>query len=302
MNRRLVGALVVALSVAAAIAAPGGSLVSGDARPAPLPREPAVGDCIVGDIPEPRGGDFDPATVTAGEEISSPFGPCTGERGGEVVLVGTARGSVDDRLRIASELSDDCARTARAVAGITAHELASRESGIRWTLSPNARYRWVVPDPRARAGGQTWLACVATSASALRYSGTVADAFSGGRLPDAFGSCWAGDVVSAALTAAPCSEPHRAELVAIGRPAQDGITMAITRGSCGDLTAHVMNRTEPEEVGDVEIVVHPANIDERSAERLRRTDIVCYVVGTEGRQVVGTIVGIGDRPLGSAGR
>ena len=153
-----------------------------------------MGDCIVGDIPEPRGGDFDPATVTAGEEISSPFGPCTGERGGEVVLVGTARGSVDDRLRVASELSDDCARTARAVAGITAPELASRESGIRWTLSPNARYRWVVPDPRARAGGQTWLACVATSASALRYSGTVADAFSGGRLPDAFGSCWAGDV------------------------------------------------------------------------------------------------------------
>jgi hypothetical protein len=295
MNRRLVGALVVAFAVAAALAAPAGALVAGDARPAPLPPEPVVGDCVTGEIPEAL--DFDPETVTVGEELTTPFSACEGEVSGEVVLVASARGDLDARLRAANDLSDDCARATRLVAGIDVAERASRGSSIRWTLSPNARYRWVMPDPRSRAGGQTWLACVATPPFAEPYPGSVASAFSGGRLPDAFGSCWADAVIDAGLTSAPCSGPHRAELIAVGRPWRGGISTELAEDSCRAMAARVTGRADPTARGDVEIRLYPANLEGRYARQTVRPDLVCYVIGAAERQIVGTVVGVGDRPL-----
>lgn len=292
--------MVVGLSVAAAAAAPAGALVAGQGYPAPLPPQPVVGQCIAADIPEPTSGDYDESTVSPGDEVTTPFGPCGGRISGEVVMIGRARGDLDDRLKVASDLSDDCTQAARRATGIDVVENQSAGSGIDWTLSSNARYRWVVPDPRAQAGGRVWLACVVTPAYGAKYTGTVQDAFRGGRLPDGFGSCWEGAVVSAALKSVPCSGPHRAELIAVGRPVGTALTSTAAEASCRAIAGRVMRRSDATAHGDVEIRMHPQDLDRQMAHRDFPPEVVCYVIGTNGREIVGTAVGLGDRTLGFA--
>ncbi len=300
MDRRLIGALVVAVTVAAALAAPAGALVAGNGYPAPLPPQPVVGQCIASDIPEPVSGDYDESTVSPGDEVTTPFGPCGGEISGEVMLVGRAKGDLDDRLKVASDLSDDCARATRRATGIDVVETQSAGSGVEWSLSPNARYRWVVPDPRAQAGGRVWLACIVTPAYGKRYRGTVQDSFRGGRLPDGFGSCWAGVAVTAALQSEPCSGPHRSELIGVGRSVDDSLTAARAEASCRDIAGRVMGRADPTANGDLEIRMHPQDLDRQMQIRDFPPEVVCYVTGTGGREIVGTVVGLGDRPIGFA--
>ena len=176
---RLVGAvaLVAVLVLAAAVARVLAPPVAGGASAAPVAGAPRVGDCVV----------TDPFTFPApNQEPSATFGPCSSPHAGEVVGVAIDRSTFP--AMIMDQLSVPDPRGCSGAAAL-ALGLAGVPDSVRpWTIREIAPVDVVGPDPRQRAAGQGWVACVAyTSESALVRP--LSELFVAGTLPGAFGTC-----------------------------------------------------------------------------------------------------------------
>jgi len=314
MDRRLVGALLVVVVLSAAIVLPPlvtGARVAGSASPIELPDPPRVGSCLLYSLP--AGGDgltegtsIDLAAYRAGQSAKDPdvavFGPCDGAIAGEVVDVIDAPGDAGARLATAVGAEKQCRAAAWDYTGldVAAARLPDPRVAadpVSWSPSANLRYRWVQPEALQRAAGRTWLACVVTPSRPVLYSGSVAASFSGGRLPTPFGMCWAGDDVRAAMGIVDCSQPHRSELLSVGR-VQDPTewTAKQVREACRRVATTFIGRSDPTVGGALEIVVTPPDLDRRLLWNAP-LDLTCYVTGSGGRQLDGTLVSLRDRSI-----
>jgi hypothetical protein len=287
MDRRLIGALLVVAVVAVAIVVPArdGLRIAGRGTTIDLPADPQVGDCLL---------------------MAQSFGPCAGQSAiGEVVWIVTATGDPYDRLVRAESSGTDCRAVALTYAGLT--EIDGRyvprrhqePDPVDWKFSINVRTTWVLPSAQLRAAGRTWAACVVEPSGGTSYPGGLGDAYSSGRLPDAYGVCWSAREVAVAMHKVDCAEPHLAELIAIGSVAGDDVTPTEISGSCQSLAAEVMGRSDPTADGGLAV-----RIDPDAADSLRWTreamGVVCYVVPTA-HSLTGTLVGLRDRPVPYSG-
>lgn len=285
----MAGALLVLLSfigaaVMSSVAGPG---VAGTPQAVELPGPPAVGDCLLADPHR------DSATVPR-------FGPCrAGGMGslGEVVAIRTLNGAE----RTAE--STDCRSSALTYAGLRPEGDAFAVPGapvddpIQWRYSVDVRTTWIT-QITAQPGAGSWAACVARPNAGASGPGRLADAFGGGALPGAYGTCWQSDDLSAAALMVDCDEPHVAELIALGRAVSDGpIDPAEVRSSCLAQAAIVLRRADPTVGGTLAIRIDP---DDLSTIRVR-SNPACFVTATDGRLIVGSLVGLGSGTVTWAG-
>lgn len=313
--RRLVGALLVVAVVATALVIPAldGLRIAGRPAAIELPADPRVGDCVFAAAGN-AGSEPDLTFATAmiplprSDQLHTPdaigvaFGPCTGQLiVGEVVAIATAEDS--QRAGVSTTVAGEgCRAQALRHAGLVPRDddyaLPDQVATdpVEWDVSINLPTTWVVPSAVLQSSGRTWTACVVTTKYMTEYRGRVAGAYSGGRLPDAFGTCWNSREVRVAARTVNCGDPHLAELTAVGTVADRATTGASNiRSSCERLSAGVMGREDPTASGVLGVSIAPDYYDS-TAWSTRSLNIVCYIVPTE-HSLAGTLVGLGDRPV-----
>ena len=315
MDRRLAGALLVVAVCAAAAVVPlfGGLRVVGTARTIVLPTDPQVGDCVVagptGSLEVP--GELSPALAPPGSSelavsatpVLVSFQACAGQPVlGEIVGVASSPAMANHTFA-APPIGLDCRSSGLEYAGLVAvdnrFELPDGplDDPVSWNISIDTGNRWVVPAPWLLAAGKTWSACIVTPRDGGVYQGRLADAFSGQRLPDAFGTCWDSSQVSAASRRVNCGQPHVAELISAGRVQDLGtVGSAQIVASCTTMAARVMRRDDAGAGGELSVQTSPdaVRISLRTSGSL---SILCYVAASGDRQLAGTIVGLGERPI-----
>jgi hypothetical protein len=318
MDRRLIGALllVAVLATGIVLAKSGGLRTVGAATMAELPVDPRVGDCLLesaaGSLPEPgspntaSGPLITPAqsTIRPSNNVLGPrFGACTDARGvgGEVIAMLSATGDERSRRRQAEANGVDCRAASLQYAGLRAADdhfgLAQPDTSdpVVWRMSINLKSGWVLPSPLLQSSGRNWLACIAAPSDGTLYTGHLAGAYDGGQLPDQFGTCWNSRGVSAASKTLDCRTPHLAELVSFGLvPDRSVVTYPQVRSSCEQLTARVMGRLDPTAGGALTIKTSPERINPTGKYSLT---VLCYVTPSGDRELGGTLVALGDKPV-----
>lgn len=320
MDRRLVGALLVMVVLSAAIVLPliTGRRVAGVGSPAVLPDPPKLGTCLLYPLPAEADGflpdgtsgdlsDYRPADIVPTNPYQSAstaaFGPCNGAVAGEVVDVVQVAGDASARRAAAAQSDVRCRAAVLTYAGLIDVTRTFQDRGggeanpVRWDPTLNGRHFWVQPDGLHRAAGGTWLACLLTPRQPVLYTGSVAGAFSGGSLPDRFGVCWLQPDVSPSMTAVDCGQPHRSELMSLGTVADTTkVTAADITSSCRQLATLFVGRDDPTAGGALTVAVNPDEL----ADRLRMepaVDVTCFLTTGADRRLVGSLVGLGDRPV-----
>ncbi len=297
MGRRVAGALLVLLTLVgvAVVSSATGIRLAGTPIAVALPGPPAVGDCVLA-------GSTGPVAVTG--STSSPgqsFGPCsTAGVGviagslGEVVAVRTAT-----RDRSVSTSPADCRPSALEYAGLRPSGDAWTVPGapvddpIRWTYSVDVETTWVMQVP-SRPEASSWAACVARPAAAVAGPGRLVNAFGGGALPGAYGTCWQSDDLSAGVQMVDCDEPHVAELIALGRTVGSlPVDADRARQSCVGQAAIVLRRADPTVDGTLSIRLHPA----RARNGRLELSPACFITAADDRRIVGSLVGLGPAPV-----
>lgn len=312
MDRRWIGALVLIVALAGSVVVPAvvdGRRVAGQGRPVVFPERPVVGSCLTG----AGGGSGGGATTQVLPLDEATMGPCVGEVRGQVVAV--LDDPPDDAV---GSRRDPCFRAAAGTAGLeyagrrpTLPE-APRTAGAGWAPFLGFTVTRVVPGDEATRGGQRWVACVARPAGGGTYQGLLDGAYTAGHtLPAAFATCWslgraAADGAPAVdldrgATVLPCDRPHPAELLAVARVGDRSTTSREQmQAGCVAMAGVMMRVGDPTRAGALAVVLDPVSSDGAS----RPTDpwtLNCFVVATGGRELIDTVVGLGDRPLPLAG-
>ena len=323
MDRRLAGALLVVAVLVAAIVTPArsGLRMAGTAALIQLPGDPRVGDCLLGPAAEMRAWPVQDGRAGSPPASSSPrwslpkvpqdpfapaFAPCDGTAvAGEVVAIVSAAVDPQTRRARAQPSGLDCRSAGLKYAGLVpeaggfAPPDQPRDDPVSWRFSINLRSDWVLPSTMLQAAGRTWAACVVAPPDGGLYRGRIADAYSSGRLPDEFGTCWDVQVVSAAIRPVDCGESHMAELISAGWvPVRAATSMADIKSSCVRLAADVLDRGDPTAAGALDIKTSPASIDRLDEEA--SVSVLCFV-GSADRSLAGTLGGRGERAIPYAG-
>lgn len=313
MDRRLAGAILVLLAFVGAtvLSSVAGRGLAGTPIAAALPDRPAVGDCLLTPTTTNAAATTDPTDpidlgglggLGDGRPEPPTFGPCdpagvdpVGGPTAEVVAVRT----LTQADRAAGPGEAGCRPAALAYAGLRprgdtfAVPGSPADDPIQWRYSVDVRTTWMTALP-SYPGAGSWAACVARPGAAGSGPGRLADAFAGGALPDGYGTCWQSAELSAAVQVVDCREPHVAELIALGRAVGDGpVDPELVRQSCLDQAALVLRRSDPTAGGALAIQVEP----DRPAIARAALSPACFVSATDGRRLVGSVVGIGDRSL-----
>lgn len=317
MSRRLRGVLLMLVVALAAVVVPaaGGIRVAGNAIPAAAPVPPAVGEClrdnaqIVPMSVEGRPIEDDGRAIVSFVGIGpvghpyAPFGACDAGTHLEVVAVSSVIGPVRDAAPFAADDAGGCRADALKYAGLVPADGGFTLPGsldvepIAWRFSFNADARWMTPSLTLRSAGQTWAACVVSGPGGRAYLGSIRDAFSGGVLPDRFGTCWRSEHLSVGVKYVDCGTAHRSELIAIGSVAQSAwVDFDALVASCSRIAARVMGREDPTLSGQLRLATSPGAELWNRANR-RSSSAVCYISSVSERPLSGTLIGIADRPV-----
>lgn len=279
-DRRVLGALALALALVAAVATPG------------LAGRPTSGTAVVGTIPEaPKAGQCR-APLSAPAELNSrvdrvPLVECSEPHSAEIIHVGELTGDTypdgGQRSRSLSRAQDACDDLAlRYVAGV-------RSDDIEHRVTPRYLARVTVPHELQWREGQRWYSCQVapdTSFFPMSYSGSV-------RLamltvpPPLFAAC-ANSL--ARIAPVPCDRPHAGEQLTFEGP-EAGFTDYVLGGDagdryCGPIAAGVLGVADPTYGGKLTI-------------RFWRMDggASCWAFSTDGQLLTGTLIGLGNGPL-----
>lgn len=283
MSRRIGGALLLlaALIALLCLRAQSGSDTAGVASAVPVPPAPRAGDCLtsISDMPEQN-----TVSSSAVQLPAAVVGSCESLLAGEVVGIDSPA-SGRQAPHTTATTDDACAQRAATFLGLPAGRTIA---GIIWTPGLATGSQEIGPDMRQWAAGQRWSACAVTGAAA-RYRGSIRASVSGGVVPNALGLCWP-DVVKMDADLASCSVPHRSQLLAIG--VVDGtasIQLVTLNASCRQFAAAVLGGLDPEVAGALTVMVAAQGIDPQV--------LLCSVSAVAHRQLLGSVLGIGARPL-----
>jgi hypothetical protein len=246
--------------------------------------------------------------------------PCRGPHDAEIIaahdaldpiVTDTARDPMYDACAVAA---DDYLGPAAGGSAIHATD-GWHTLGLAYDVQP-------VAAPRSqRAGAYGWQICVIHPAVPVRYSGTVRHA-PASAAPDAYRTCWdiGGDPVSCAL-------PHTAEVLATGVPSLDATLSQQTRKGepaaervtalaerlmmtrrhfarqCAMAAGRVIGVPDPSFGHQLTVTALPAPVGAAgspSGNVVGAQD--CVIQADGGRQLVGSMVGWGDRPPPFTGR
>ena len=286
--------LLLLLGLVAAIALPmlAGKPVPGTPVAAVIDEPPAVGSCV-GDISYP-----DPAVADRTSARALPVAtvvPCSGEVAGEIISVVPRRAApVVSTLGEYDQANPSCRSQVEKYLGTTATTVIA---GVEWNLNIDVDVTTVGPNAHDRAAGRTWSACVLSADNQIYPATPLRSSWQSGTLPDAFGLCWAENLVQRGVPTN-CTAPHRTQQIGYGfvSDASDDGSGIVSSASpdevlagCRKLAAAVMKAPDPTRGGDLAVQV----VDDSSGAPYVQCAVT--VVGT--RKLTGSLIGIGSRPL-----
>jgi hypothetical protein len=289
MDRRIAGALLLVGALIVVLGGPAwsGRRIAGAAVGTPVPGPVRVGDCLTSISGAPEESTM---SATTAQLPTATTGSCGGLLVGEVVSVETSGSAAGRRVADrAPTTGDACARSAPTFLGLPATRTIA---GIAWTPGLATGSQEIGPDRRQRAAGQRWSACAVTGATAS-YRGSIRASATGGLVPGSLGLCWPG-VVKMDTELASCSAPHDSQLLATGlvdgtRP----VLPASLTSSCRQYATAVLGGLDPGAVDRLTVRV--------AAQGMGPQVLLCSVSAAGRRQLLGSVLGIGSRPLPMTG-
>jgi len=298
MDRRLAGLVVLILVVVAAAVLPGlaGRRVAGFAVAAALPDPPAVGDCAAS-APSRQGGSFGEPSNLDASQVS--WGPCSGPIVGEVVAV---QPSDHEPMSLEAGWEGPCFRAAAAFAGLdvtgpsVAVPGAPSTGALSWEPTIGATIQRVAPGDEERRAGRSWLACLVTTSSGQTYRGTLAQGFGTGRIPDEYGLCWNGTDLDEAVSPIPCDEVHSTQLMAVGSAGDRSLVSEVDLAAiCQEITTVLMRTELPVRSGELVTAIDVTDGGDTTSDA--PPTVGCFAAATGQRELNGSVIGLGDRPV-----
>lgn len=300
MDRRLAGVVVLVLALVAVASIPSltGRRTAGQAVPLTFADPPQVGQCLTSPFPTAA------RMQSSVPEISvddAQFGDCVGVVGGEVVSVWARADDVG--LGAGRSGRDPCYPSTAEFAGLQSTGRSTDLPGapasgpVRWRPTIGYDPVRVVPGDVERRAGRDWLVCLAVPTGHASYSGTLRDAFTTGTMPAEFGSCWSGADLDQLPLTVRCDQPHPAELLAMGW-IRDRVEAAgsVVDESCSAIAGRIMSTTDPTRGGKLTVVA-----DRLTGGVVSRPDapltVACFVTSVDSQQLLGTLIGLADRPV-----
>ncbi len=224
------------------------------------------------------------------------FGRCdAGQTLGEVVTVHD-----EPTWEIGPPTTDDCGMAAAVYAGLLVTvdgddyvtELAgsgrASDDPVSWRFPFAPVTQWVAQAPDLPMKNSTWFACVVQPPTGGQQ-GSLAAAFTGGRLPDSYGICWATAAPAPGTPMVGCGSPHLTELLGGATVADggDGVPGPIEQ-SCHDLAVRLLGRDDPTAAGALTVNVWQGNPITGTSSR----DVACYLGVTGDRPIEGSLIGL----------
>lgn len=288
--------MILALIAIVAVPSTLGRKVGGEPRAESIAGPPTVGQCVTAVRTVPRSSTKSASTPVAALPVATVVPWCEGAVIGEVISVKPSSSTpVISTLDEYYRANPDCRSQVETYLGTFS---ASDILGVRWTKSLSVEAVLVGPDAHDRAAGRTWVACVVTTGgSSYGAPAPLASAWANRTMPDAFGLCWAEDVQPRGMSL-PCRSAHRTQQIAIGFVAgpSDSATSIVSAASrdavargCREIAASTLGVPDPTLGGALEVRV--------VADRSGSPFVQCAVTVTGGRHLVGSLIGLGTRPL-----
>lgn len=317
MDRRLGGALLLLVVALALVVVPsaGGIRVAGEPTAAALPAPPKVGDCVTASVVATSvvAGEWQPSPIDGplagppGPTTAALFGPCDPTVDmAEVVAVSTIVGTTFGKLHIAAPDGQGCRGDALRYAGLVSRDSiytlpdAPGDEPIAWDFSIDVGTRWMIPSRALWSAGATWAACVVTPPVGKGHRGSIRRAFAG-PLPSGLGTCWVSDHLSAGVRYVDCAAAHRSELIATGSligPSMINFDEVVQ--SCGHISARALGRADPTDGGSLKLVISP-DVSMWNRANRRSSSAVCFLASASDRLIIGSLIGVGDRPISWTG-
>ena len=253
---------------------------------------PAVGSCV-GDITEPAAG-------TAGSDADRTLPvatvvPCRGYVTGEIISVNAGRnGPRISTLDEYDQANPSCRSGVEKYLGTTASTVIA---GVEWNVNIDVDIATVGPSDHDRAAGRNWSACVLSAADQIYPATPLRKSWQSGTLPDAFGLCWAENLVQHGVPTN-CTAPHRTQQIGDGFVAQtsDSGTGIVSAASpddivagCRTLAARVLEVADPTRGGALTVKV----VDDSSGAPY----VQCVVAVVGKHKLTGSLIGIGNKAL-----
>lgn len=285
--------LLLLLALVAAIALPvlAGKPVDGAPVAAVIDPPPAVGSCVGGITSADPGA---AGRATPSLPVATVV-KCSGEVTGEIISVTAQRSApVASTLGEYDQANPSCRSQVEKYLGTTATTVIA---GVQWNLNIDVDVTTVGPDAHDRAAGRTWSACVLSAADQIYPATPLHLSWQSGTLPDAFGLCWAENLVQHGVPTN-CTSPHRTQQIGYGfvTQASDTGTGIVSSASpddvaagCRTLAATVLKVADPTRGGALTVKV----VDDTSGAPFVQCAVA--VVGTA--RLTGSLIGIGNRPL-----
>lgn len=293
------GAILLGLvALMVVVASVRGTVVAGSPVAAPVPGPPEPGHCLLED---PLDGDSSGFVMYSDDDELPDWrtGRCAGARYGEVVTIGAG---IDLASSFQVGTWERCWRDAMKYLGLP--EPAADDGHPVPDISVMTAL--IGPDPRQRASGQDWAACVALPASSDSGSAVehpLRDAWNrtdGRRL---LALC---QNDSHLLFQVDCGDRHGAERVSSwsGDPVKTGVADDET---CRAEAADALGSPAALDRGDLSAVVLPTRWDDPTGQQITGPDavsavepyiVICVLVPADpARMLVGPLRGLGDSPV-----
>jgi hypothetical protein len=285
MDRRVAGVAVLAAVIIACLLVPaiGGRRVSGTAERAHTPDPPRVGDCLGVFPSQPSAMGFGQAVFAAETQ------PCGQVNVGEVVAVVPhvyfSPPTLDNGTSVAQSLA--CDPFVSEYLGwsslLGARQGAGESSAVvQWRSADSIATGLLGPDLAQYLASQRWIACVVYPKYGP-FQGSIRGSVRDGHDADAFGSCYLETSDIAAAEGISCTEPHQTEIFGWANLSDQA---AVLNSSCLALVRQVTGMNDPTAGGALEI-----------ATAISDNQMACSSTVVESRQLVGTLIGIGDQAL-----
>lgn len=310
LTRRSAGVLLLIAAVIGSLLVTriGGSRISGTAIPRPGVGAPAVGGCLVTVLGPPAmpllaPGPPSPVSIASVGETSVAFADCAGAHLGEVVAYRAVPAPV------APDPNESPATTARAEPTATAaasavsdgqwcqgvaadyreHSVARFGNGadVMWEPATGQRFVVILSAPTLDPTAPRWAACAFLSPGLEPYSGSYVRSLANLPAPAPFGLCRS---AGAEDSWASCAGPHRIQ--EFGTAARLDLSSPAALAGCRSLIEQMTRMKDVTDGGTLRIEIAGDAVRGGSG-----AVVSCRLVVVGDGQLVGTLVGLGDRPV-----
>lgn len=302
--------LLLVLVAAAVVPNIATKVIAGKPIAAPVPGPPNVGACVTSVPP------VDLFTDSGSKYLILPvlqYGTCVANHYGEITAVLQhlplqKNPSASPLEGPGYELLNRCPSASLEYLGLADPAAGNATDPAAWVPALNANFVFAGPDPRQKAAGQNWGACVlvanpGTNNAAVSFAGPLQNAVASARLPALFGSCSANLSVLSAPES--CSDWHTDQILGQADLTTSDSSPAVRLATCRNIALRVTGMPDPTAGGrlQVEVFIDRVNADGSrgaSSGPLAKGETVygtCGIHAAGRARLNDSLIGLGTAPV-----